>query len=99
MWSRTGRLFHGFYGTSDPSEREIHEVPYRVTGDAFVAETSRKWSPLPHGDPDLSRSLDVSPDGARFVVAPPVDPTVLARFRTRPTLLVNFFDEIARRIP
>lgn len=99
VWSRNGRLFHGFYGSSDPTERQIYEVPYKVVGDTFVAERSVPWSAAVHLDRDQFRSYDVSPDGQRMIVSPSVDAELLNRSRTRPTLLVNFFDELKRRIP
>jgi serine/threonine-protein kinase len=99
VWSRTGKLFYSAYTTSEPTARDIFMVPYQVSGDTFVAEEPVRWSKQPHLDLDLFRSFDVSSDGNRFVVVPSVDTGDVNRWRSGMTVLLNFFDEMKRRIP
>ena len=99
VWSRNGDLFYSRYSSMEPTVREIVKVPYRVTGDTFVADKPIPWSKQAHLDLDQFRSLDASPDGSRFIAAPSVDPAGMQRWRTNMTVLLNFFDDVSRRIP
>ena len=99
MWSRNGDLFYSRYTSMEPTVREIVKVPYWVSGDTFVADKPMPWSKQAHLDLDEFRSLDASPDGSRFIAAPSVDAAGMQRWRSNVTVLLNFFDEVSRRIP
>jgi hypothetical protein len=73
--------------------------PKRSSATRFVAERPRPFSPQGHLDTDLFRSIDVSPDGKRFVIAPLPDAGTIERSQSRLVVLLNFLDEVGRRIP
>ncbi len=95
VWSHTGQLF---YTTTFAPQRRSVEVRYKVDGDTFVAEKPL-WSPAEYMDLDLFRNVDVSPDGQRFVVASETGADMVTSARSHLTLLLNFGDEIRRRLP
>jgi hypothetical protein len=72
---------------------------YRTQGDSFIAEPSRIWSPTPILDLDLFQNFDASPDGKRMVIAPHPDARDEQEAISRLTVLMNFFDEVQRKIP
>jgi Tol biopolymer transport system component len=90
IWSRNGREV--FYLSP---RNQIMVSDYIVRGVSFVAGKPRVWSTqqlLPTG----FTNLDLAPDGKRFAIAP--DPGApLAEVRV--TVLLNFFDELRRRLP
>ncbi len=90
IWSRNGREV--FYQSP---RNQIMVSDYIVRGDSFVASKPRVWSTqqlLPTG----FTNFDLAPDGKRFAIAP--DPGApLAEVRV--TVLLNFFDELRRRLP
>jgi hypothetical protein len=69
---------------------------YTASGDTFVPSRPRLWS-----DRRLLRSptqnYDLSPDGKRFAVVLASDGTT--ETFTQLTVLLNFFDELRRRLP
>jgi serine/threonine-protein kinase len=92
-WSRkTRELF--FLGADD----RIMVASYTIDGGSFVAGTPRPWAPTQVLRDGVLQNFDVTPDGKRVVSYP--RPT-----ETRPegslhaTFLLNFFDEVRRRIP
>jgi hypothetical protein len=76
----------------------IMVVSYTIDGGSFVASAPRPWAPTPVLRDGVLQNFDVTPDGKRVVAYP--RPT-----ETRPevslhaTFLLNFFDEVRRRIP
>jgi len=66
---------------------------YTTNGEAFVAGKARLWA----GRKDLSIFFDLAPDGKRFAVVQPA----LSEQQGPPhvTVLLNFFDELRRRVP
>jgi serine/threonine-protein kinase len=93
VWSRTTReLF--FLGGDD----RIMAVSYTIEGDSFSAGRPRQWSPTQILRDDVRQNFDVSADGKRTVVFPrPV--AEQAEGSLHVTFLLNFFDEVRRRIP
>jgi serine/threonine-protein kinase len=93
FWSNNGREL--FYETTD---NRIMVVDYTVDGATFVPGKSRLWS-----DKQLfyagSPHLDLAPDGKRFAVftLPEVAPGEKGSVHV--TVLLNFFDELKRRLP
>jgi len=92
-WSRTTReLF--FLGGDD----RIMVVSYSIQGDSFSAGKPRAWSPAQVLRDGVRQSFDVSADGKRVVIFPR-PATERAEGTLHATFLLNFFDEVRRRIP
>ena len=92
-WSRATReLF--FLGGDD----RIMVVDYILQGDSFNASRPRAWSPTQVRRNGVRQSFDVSADGKRAVVFPR-RAAEEAEGSPHATFLLNFFDEVRRRIP
>jgi serine/threonine-protein kinase len=93
VWSKDGREL--FYETTD---NRIMVVDYTVDGASFISSQPRLWS-----DKQLfytgTLNLDLAPDGKRFVVLSLPQPESGAKGSVHITVLLNFFDELKRRIP
>ena len=92
-WSRNGREL--FYVNM---QGRIMVTEYTANGDAFMAGRPRQWSDM--RDVHLSEldELDLAMDGRRYVVLPrPVGPD--EQGSSHNTFLLNFFDEVRRRVP
>jgi serine/threonine protein kinase len=93
FWSNNGREL--FYETTD---ERIMSVNYKVEADSFVAGKPRLWSGA-----QLffigSSNLDLAPDGKRFVVFSAPESPAGQKSSVQVTMLLNFFDELKRRIP
>jgi serine/threonine-protein kinase len=91
-WSRTTReLF--FLGGDD----RIMVVNYTIEGNSFIGGSPRAWSPTQVFRDGVRQNFDVSPDGKRVVMFPrPMEQTEGSQHAT---FLLNFFDEVRRRIP
>jgi eukaryotic-like serine/threonine-protein kinase len=75
-------------------------APYAVDGDSFAPDKPNVWSTMQVFSPDAaSWSLDLSPDGRRFAVLPQPNSTADDKRSMHVTFLLNFFDEVRRRIP
>jgi hypothetical protein len=73
---------------------------YTAKGDSFAAERPHAWANTQLLDVDNHHlNLDAAPDGKRFVVVPQVDSPSEAQRSVHVTFLLNFFDEVRRRIP
>ena len=94
VWSQNGREL--FYRTAD---QRIMVVTYTVKGDSFVADKQRVWSGKRLADTGLLQNLDIAPDGKRFVVLMPVEGGEEQKAQNHVTFLLNFFDELRRRVP
>ncbi len=93
FWSSNGHEM--FYEAED---RRIMVLDYKVEGDSFVPGKPRAWYDKPLFNAGSS-NLDLAPDGKRFVVLA-VPETVSDDKRTvHVTMLLNFLDELKRRIP
>jgi Tol biopolymer transport system component len=93
VWSRAARTLY-FLGGDD----QIMVVDYTFNGGAFTAGWPRPWSPAFIVRDGLRQSFDMTPDGLRAIVsqrpaAEPVEGSLHATF------LLDFFDEVRRRIP
>jgi serine/threonine protein kinase len=91
MWS--GAAHELFYETAGA----IWVVPYTVKGDSFVANRARVWGRLPAGTG--VGGFDLAPDGKRLVVAAPAEAAAAGNEQTHVTFLVNFFDELRKKVP
>ena len=96
FWSRNGREL--FY--TAPDDR-IMVVSYTVQGDTFTADRPRRWSdaqtrPQPS---DWLQTLDLAPDGKRFAIFSRSEAASENKGSLHVTFLLNFFDELRRRLP
>jgi serine/threonine-protein kinase len=92
-WSRTTRELFWLGG-----DNRIMVVSYTAEGDSFSAGRPRVWSPTQVRRDGVRQSFDISADGKRAVVFPrraveQVEGSLHATF------LLNFFDEVRRRVP
>jgi hypothetical protein len=86
--NRTARMVCPGLGSDD--------AEYTIDGQTFRPGAPRRWSEasilvMPN------RSVDLAPDGKRFVVFPAEDRQNAASLHV--TFLLNFFDELRRRVP
>jgi Tol biopolymer transport system component/predicted Ser/Thr protein kinase len=93
LWSGKGREL--FYETGD---NRIMAVDYTVEGDSFQPGKPRAWCDQPLFFAGTS-NLDLAPDGKRFVVLAPPDMAPGEKGTVHVTMLLNFLDELKRRIP
>jgi Tol biopolymer transport system component len=97
MWSRTGHEL--FFEIRDS---HIMAAPYRVLGDSFVADKPRLWSerPIASGNGIRNWNFDLAPDGKRIVaLMPATEAKGSQEAQNQVTFLLNFFDELRRRVP
>jgi hypothetical protein len=73
-------------------------VDYTANGDSFQAGKPRLWSNT-RLNPGVAGGLDLAPDGKRFVGFPAQDAVDTQKGSVQVTLLLNFFDELRRRVP
>src|SRR5262249_51718486 len=93
-WSRTARELFYF----SLADGRIMVVNYTLEGDTFRAEKPRVWSDRQVLQPNFIRILDLHPEGKRFAVFPPPEIEESAG-NLHVTFLLNFFDELHRRVP
>ena len=91
-WSHDGRRL--FYATE---ESRVMVVDCSATGDAFTHGKARLWSETPISSAGGPPNFDVAPDGQRILAFPPE--FELAKGNLHLTFLLNFFDEVKRRLP
>jgi Tol biopolymer transport system component len=95
VWSRNGREL--FYQAPD---YRIMVATYSAKGDSFAPDKARPWAQTQILEPNaLNWNLDLAPDGKRFVVAPRREATGGQKGSVHVTVLLNFFDELRRRVP
>jgi serine/threonine-protein kinase len=90
IWSRARKEL--FYQSFDG---HIMAAEYTLDGHTFRPGTPRRWSETPIFVMP-NRSLDLAPDGQRFVVFPAEDRQEAGSLHA--TVLLNFFDELKRRV-
>jgi serine/threonine-protein kinase len=92
LWSPNGRdLF--FRGLNN----RLMVASNRARGGSFVAETPRIWFEKGLANFPSTRSYDLAPDGQRVVALMPADTP--EEHHDRVIFLLNFFDELRRRVP
>jgi serine/threonine-protein kinase len=84
-----------FYEATD---NRIMVVDYTVNGDSFVPGKPRLWSDKQIFFPRFL-NLALHPDGKRFAVFPMPEISNAEKSSVHVTMLLNFFDEVRRRIP
>jgi len=93
QWSRVARQL--FYVSPD---FHLMVVDYSVNGDAFVPGKPRRFSDTPINPVGGRPCFDIAPDGKR-VLAFPVGEKAAESGALRASFLVNFFDEVKRKLP
>jgi serine/threonine-protein kinase len=93
VWSKNGHEL--FYVT----DQRIMVVTYTVKGDSFMADKPRLWTDKRLAETGLAQNLDITPDGKRFVVLMPPEGAEEQKAQNHVTFLLNFFDELRRRVP
>jgi serine/threonine-protein kinase len=93
FWSKNGRKL--FYETTD---HRIMVVDYTMSGDSFRPGKPRLWSDTQIFFPGAS-NLDLAPDGKRFAILALPEAPSGEKGSVHITMLLNFFDELKRRIP
>ena len=91
VWSKSGRELA--YETLDG---RLMIVSYAVTGDTFSPGKPRLWSSRA---PQIGNSMDLAPDGKRFVVLMTQQSSKEQNTSDSVTLLLNFFDDLKQRVP
>jgi serine/threonine-protein kinase len=90
-WSRNGRdLFFRLNGV-------LMAASYRASGDSFVIGAPRVWYEKRLPNFPSTMSYNPAPDGKRMVALMPADPP--EERHDRVIFLLNFFDELRRRVP
>jgi Tol biopolymer transport system component len=94
VWSRDGHelLFKAV-------DRRVMAVSYTAKGDSFVAGRPRVWSEIRGPDMGPISTYDLAPDGKRLAAIVGNDEANGQKPSMHLTFLVNFFDELRRRVP
>ncbi len=93
VWSRATHeiLFLDF-------DDHIMSVNYTLQGDTFSPGVPHLWSSTPVRRMSIQQNFDLSPDGKRVVMFPRPTPEQ-SQGSLHVTFLLNFFDEVRRRVP
>jgi len=73
-------------------------VNYTVKGESFVPDKPQVWFGKQLANIGLGMNFDLAPDGKRFVVLMPVESSEPREAQNHVMLVVNFFDEVRRRV-
>ena len=93
LWAGNGREL--FYQAGD---NRVMAVDYKVEGDSFLPGKPHAWYDHPLFYAGTS-NLDLAPDGKRFVVLALPETAPGEKGTVHVTMLLNFLDELKRRIP
>jgi Tol biopolymer transport system component len=93
LWSRDGKNL--FFETLD---NRVMVAGYTVKGDTFTATKPRMWSDKQLYAPTSDQNFDLFPDGARIAAVLPPRSTDETKDAVHVTFLLNFFDELRRRV-
>jgi Tol biopolymer transport system component len=96
IWSPMGRRL--FYGSPD---RRVFVVDYTGEGDSFQKGIPRLWidKPILNTRTGGGNLFDVAKVGERILLMPQPETTEEPKENLHLTFLLDFFDEVARRIP
>ena len=92
-WPQNGRDL--FYGTDD---QRIMAVAYTIQGGSFKADRPRIWFGKRIGNTGVLPNFDVASDGRRVIALLPVDGPEEPQAPNQATFILNFFDEVRRRL-
>jgi serine/threonine-protein kinase len=80
------------------ADDHIMAASYSMQGDSFSNVTPYVWSPIPVRRTGVLQNFDVSQDGKRVLMLPrPAAADAVGSLHA--TFLLNFFDEVRRRVP
>jgi len=91
FWSKAGQQL--FYRAGN----RLMVLNYTVEGNTFVPGKPRQWSTVPLNPGHLG--LDLAPDGKHFGGLPAPEEPGSGKGSVHVTFLLNFFDELRRRVP
>jgi serine/threonine-protein kinase len=95
MWSRNGHEL--FFETLN---NHIMVAAYTVKGDSFVADKPRMWTEKQLGTATNNvDNVDLAPDGKRIAALMPVETAEAPKAKSHVIFLMNFFDEVRRKVP
>jgi eukaryotic-like serine/threonine-protein kinase len=92
FWSRSGREL--LYRTDD---QRIMAATYTTRGGSFLVQKLRQWPQSRLADTGVLSNLDLAPDGRMVVLTPATNPDN-RQAGNHATFMLNFFDEVQRRI-
>jgi serine/threonine-protein kinase len=92
-WSQNGHEL--FFEAAD---QRIMVVEYSANGNSFIPAKPRVWSDRKLFNPGLAHA-DLAPDGSRFAILAPLENADAEKGSVHVTFLLNFFDELRRRVP
>ena len=93
LWSRNGRELFFWSG----AKRRLMVADFEERGDSFVAGAPRVWSEQVPVIFSATKSYDPAPDGKSIVALMRADTPEEPHDRV--IFLLNFFDELRRRVP
>jgi serine/threonine-protein kinase len=93
-WSSDGKTI--FF----TARQHIFAADYTVKGDTFNSGKPRRWSEVPYSAAGGGSfvPIDIAPDGKHFAIFPQAE-TEEGKGNVHVTFLLNFFDEVRRRLP
>jgi serine/threonine-protein kinase len=94
VWSRSGREL--FFLTEDT---QVMVAGYTVKGDSFLVDKPRVWSGNRLANLAGIANFDLAPDGKRIVALMPVETPEAQQAQTHVIFLLNFADELQRKLP
>jgi Tol biopolymer transport system component len=94
VWSRNGREL--FFQNLD---NRIMVTDYTAAGDSFMPGKPHLWSDQQLRDVSAILNYDLSPDGKSFAIFPELKGPPEEKANVHVTFLLNFFDELRRRVP
>jgi hypothetical protein len=83
------------YRTDD---HRLMVVPYTVKDEAFVAGKPREWTSVRLADTGVISNFDVHADGTRVLALLPADRDEDRRTRNQVSIVLNFNEEVRRRV-
>lgn len=93
VWSPNGKEL--FYENAENDDAQIMVASYTGSARQFRAEKPRLWSPAKFEFKGPTSTFALHPDGKRFAVVVESQEAEINKV----TLVLNFFDEIRRRVP
>jgi serine/threonine-protein kinase len=94
VWSRSGREL--FFLTEDT---QVMVAGYTVQGDSIVVDKPRMWSGNRLANLGGIANFDLALDGKRIAALMPVETTEAQQGQTHVIFLLNFADELQRKVP
>jgi hypothetical protein len=97
-----GRISRWLAGTPEllyrTDDHRLMVVPYTVRNGAFVSGKPREWTRVRLADTGVISNFDVHADGTRVLGLLPVDRDEDRRTRNQVTIVLNFDEEVSRRV-